>query len=244
MTEKKAIAIKPLGGKSLDNAPYVRREEVSAQIFETLLLEFDEMRREILSGNLKSETLVYLFREFFEAGLRDEIYEVLSKNVLRLLTKYRGRVKDFEEFSQNIQLELLKKICNFDTSSGDYAQVSFGEFIIGLAQNEFRKYLVKDKKDSITDSTETEKEDDGKIFELESKGISAEKKLLIREAISQLPENLREACILHYLKGWKIKSNNEFEPTLTKYFQKSDRQIRNWFAEAERILADWKGVLR
>lgn len=245
MPEKIAIEIKQLNGKTLDNVSYKRREDTTLQIIASLRLEKTELRRRIADGDLKSETLVYLFREFLESDLRDEIYTVLSKRILAILFKrFHAKVKDFDDFAQNIQTDFLEKVCDFVTSKGDFAQASFGNFILGLAQNEFRKYIIKAKKDAKTDATDEDAKDERAAFELESNEITDEKKLLIREALSQLPENIRQACILHYLKGWKIHSKNDFEPTLTKYFEKSDRQIRNWLSQAEKILADWKGVLR
>jgi DNA-directed RNA polymerase specialized sigma24 family protein len=253
MTNKEPnITLKTLTNCNKDNVPYFRRDLVTRQIKEVLSQATETIRHRILITDeasedaLKSETLVYLLREFWQTEMFNLIYETLSQRILRIIYQFRQQISSFDDFAQNIQLTFLEKVLDFETNQGDYAQVSFGEFIIGLKLNEYRKYGVRAKKDGITDSTDEniEAETDKSKTELASNEITIEKRLLHREALKQLPDKIREACILHYLKGWKIKSNNENEPTLAKHFQKSDRQIRNWLREAAVILADWKGVLR
>lgn len=248
--EKPDAALKQLTKCGLGKEKFYRREIVMRQLTEVLHQNESAVRRRVLildeaeEGSLKSEALVYLLREFPpQTEMFHLIYETLSRRILRMLYKYRRKVGDFDEFLQSVNVALLEKILDFETNQGDYAQVSFGQFVLGLAQNELRKFGARERKDAVTDSTDDAAQDESKT-EISDDEITVEKKLLLREAVNQLPENIKEACVLHFLKGWKIKSNDETEPTLVKHFRKSDRQIRNWLADAKRILADWQGVLR
>lgn len=223
-----------------------RRDEVVRQIEELAAIDFTKLKRRILitdeksANSLKSETLAFLLRECFQKECFNEIYETLSLRILGIIGKYRAKVSDFAEFSQNIQLDFLQKVLDFKTDAGDYAQVSFGEFIIGIALNEFRKYRTVNDRENITDSidADAENEETPPKFNFQKRKISPEDEAFLKEALRKLPTNIREAFILYHYFNYKIKSKKTDEPTLTEYFQKSDKTIRNWLKNAEDILDD------
>lgn len=244
IAQKLQFQIKNLSGTTTAGETFQRRVEVLCQLEEIAEFDFNDLKRRILisdenaEDSLKSETLVFLFRELFQKDGFDEIYETLSDRILQIIGKYRVKVKDFREFSQNVQLEFLKKVLDFESDKGDYAQVSFGEFIVGIALNEFRKYRTKDDRKNITDSIDEDagEEDKSPKFEFKSRNISPEDQTFVNQALRKLPANLRDAFILYHFYNYKIKSKRKDEPTLTEYFQKSDKTIRNWLNEAEKIL--------
>ncbi len=242
--QKLQFQIRSLTGTTTTGVTFQRRSAVLCQLEEIATIDFSELKKRILvsdesaKDSLKSETLVFLLRELFQQDGFNEIYETLSERILKIIGKYRAKVKDFTEFSQIVQLEFLKRVLDFKSDSGDYAQVSFGEFIVGIVSNEFRKYITKDNQENATDSIDEDlgEEDKFSNFEIKSRNISPEDQTFANQALKNLPTNLREAFILYHFYNYKIKSKKSDEPTLTEYFQKSDKTIRLWLEKAEEIL--------
>ncbi|MGI8543462.1 MAG: hypothetical protein ACR2MD_08270 [Aridibacter sp.] len=242
--QKLQFRIKNLTKKTSGGELLYQRDEVVRQIEGLAAIDFAELKRRILitdeksANSLKSETLVFLLREWFQKEYFNEIYQTLSLRILGIIGKYRAKVEDFTEVSQNVQLEFLQKVLDFKTDAGDYAQVSFGEFIVGLALNEFRKYGTVNQRENLTDSIDADAEDEETPpkFNFATRKISPEDEVFLNEALRKLPTNIREAFILYHYYNYKIKSKKTDEPTLTEYFQKSDKTIRNWLKNAEDIL--------
>lgn len=254
---KSGIEPKPLRKRTVESQTlYCRRPEVEAQIRQALSHNADEIqtRLEVVDQTderfLKSETLIYLLREFFERGENDmfnAIYETLSERIYHLLRRHKikfAETSDFEDFLQDVQLIMLDKILDFESDHGDYAQVSFGDFVVTIAVNEIKKYFGKLKQAAEMIALDEENEEDKPKFELVAQGLSSEKMLVLREAIGNLPDHIREVAFLHYVEGWQIDSQNPHEPTLSKKYQKSEKTIRNWLRKAAELLSDWKGEIK
>lgn len=244
--QKLQFDIQNLTGKSKNGEVYYRRPEVLRELQEIQGSSLTELKQRISVADekddnaLKSETLIYLLRELFQKNGFNEIYETLSKRILRIVYKENPEGEDFEDFAQRIQLKFLEFVLDFETDSGDFAQVSFGQFVIGLALNEKSRFYTVNKRQQVTDSVEDESEDDERSpkFHFESRTLSPEQEVFVDQSLRQLPQNLREAFILHHYYNYQVKSKKKDKPTLTEYFQKSDKTIRNWLKEAEEILED------
>ncbi len=65
--------------------------------------------------------------------------------------------------------------------------------------------------------------------------------LLYREALALLDEPMRTAFVLRHYEGWPIEDRDETVPTISRYFNKTPRTIRNWMTTAEQALAAWRG---
>ena len=244
--QKLQFEIKKLTGTNKDGKTYYRRTEVLRQLEEIQDIDFDKIKARIgVSdekdfGSLKSETLVFLLRELFQKEGFEEIYETLSKRILRIIYHQKPENENRDDFAQRVQLEFLEKVLDFETNEGDYAQVSFGQFINGLALNEKSRHYTLNKRETVTDSIEadSENEENQTKFDFETRNLSPEDKTFINQALAKLPTKIRQAFVLHYYYNYKIKSIKKDEPTLTEYFGKSDKTIRNWLTEAEQILED------
>lgn len=244
--QKLQFDIKDLTGKSKDGVTYHRRPVVVRELEEIQEISPAELNTRISvadekdENSLKSETLVFLLRELFQKDGFNEIYETLSKRILRILYRKSPEGESAEDFYQRVQLIFLQKVLDFKTNGGDYAQVSFGQFVIGLAQNEKSRFYTVNKRNQKTDSADEDYEDEEMTtkFHFESRTISPEENLFVEEALRHLPQNLREAFVLHHYYNYQVKSKKKDKPTLTGYFQKSDKTIRNWLKEAEEILED------
>ena len=260
MTERagSSTEVKPLTKRSKATEQlYVRRSEVEFQIQEVISFGTKEIFRLLENKNKHSadylfdETLVYLLRE---AQIRKDnltletLYSELNRRIWKFLKKfykYYSNEADYEDFRQKVEIAAIQKIFNLESNSADYAQVNFGDFIITLANVIWRGNLNKNKREQelfYAAPNENEEGDSQEIL-VESKDISAEDKLILREGIAKLPQHIRQAAFL-ILDGWQIESKNENEPTISKYLKVSSRTIRNWLKEARQILAGYEGEIR
>jgi RNA polymerase sigma factor (sigma-70 family) len=236
---------------------YARRPEIEFQIEKLLSLEDEQIfallknKQRNSADYLFDETIVYLLREARNGGndsLLQNLYLELNRRIWRLMKRFYKNFKtreDFEDFGQNVETAIIKKIFDTQSDSADYAQVNFGDFVITQAKVLWRGKLARIERENELFQTERESEDD----ELNEdrfvlKGISTEKLLIIKEAIAKLPDNIHQVAVLHYLDGWQIESKDDNLPTISKQFNVSSRTIRHWLTEARRILAGYEGVGR
>ncbi len=227
---------------------YLRRSEVTAQIIETLEVSGNQLKETLC--NLKSETLVFLFREKVQTDyeITGEIWQILSKRIFQIAKRqisYFTNEADFEDFIGDIYVKFFAKALELESNEADYAQVSFGEFIKGFILNELRKkQIVKTRDNQTVWLDENFEEDEKQSFELSVKFTDAEKNMVFRQALKQLPQEILEVCYLHYLEGIQIDSKDPKKITIAKIFGKNERTIRLWLKKAGEILADYKGELR
>ena len=209
------------------------------QIF--ALLENRQRERE---DYLLDETICYLLRERRdETFFVETLYLELNRRIRKLLQKFYTNFQnpaDFEDLRQKVEMEIVEKILVSETNAGDYAQVNFGDFVITAAKTVWRGRLVEIKREN--EMFETEREDaEADENRFVSEQISIEDKLILQSRLAELPENIRNAAVLHFLDGWQIESKDADAPTVSKFFGVSSRQIRNWLAQAREILSRQEG---
>lgn len=246
---KRDYQLKPLTKTSKTTGEiYYRREEVNAQIIDALSLSENELLAKI--SQLKSETLVFLFREKYSSNyvVSGKIWELLFEKIYQLARRWKVEfvnIVDFEYFVSQIQDLLMEGIYNLESNEFDYAQVSFGEFVKGIISNKLKKKFIVGKTDKNLQWLDDDSENEEKFpVQLIAKMTNSEKQIIFREALNKLPRDVFEVCYLHYLEGIQIDSKDQSKITLTKIFQKSDKTIRTWLGKAEEILKDYRGELR
>ena len=258
----------PLRRATREGKVYVRRKFVSNQIEslreieESDLLKRIAVRQEEGDNSLKSETLVFLFRSLRNtlgvrsmAHLEDEIGVTLSERIARILGPLRrdfdgdpNRDERYEEFRLEVVTKFFEKICDSSTDVADYAEVSFGQFVIGLARNEKKKYFNERKQFakhddlSVLDTSRALYSRDildHTLFSvLELPGLNQAS--LLKAALDTLPEPQRTAWVLRNAEEWPIDGSSNEGPTLALYFGVSGRTIRNWLSSAEEKLNNWR----
>lgn len=248
-----AFEITPLTHKRRDQRVYFRREEVTLQLEELSKTPEEVLARRIRieqedeNESIKSESLVFLYRHYMYTELAGDIFTTLSLRIRRLVFQFRVRFAqpevDFDDFLQSMNEEVLGKISD-PSDAGDYAQVSFGPFVLGIAGNVLRKLERENKIKRVTDSLEESfdgtDEAPPKINPVAS-DLSADKRLLIAEAINSMEEPHRTAWLLHHKEGYQIESNDPGETTVATLIGVTGRTVRNRLKEAERQLQAWKG---
>lgn len=259
MTERagNSTDVKPLTKRTRETGElYTRRSDAEFQIGKVLSLEneqifeFIENRQRDSVGYLLDETIIYLMRERKDDALFVEtLYAELNRRIWKLLLKFRGKFNneaDFEDFGQKIEMEIIKKIFDFNSDAGDYAQVNFGQYVVTVAKVIWRGRLANVIRENEIFETEREdEEDDIKTDEnrFVSNEITTEEKMILQARLAELPKNLCAVAVLHYLDGWQIESKDERQPTISRLFNVSSRTIRNWLAQAREILAAQEGEL-
>ena len=234
---------------------YQRLAVVDRQIQEALKLDHRELRRrsEVTDKEspdfLKEESLVYLIRHYHKVG-NQRVVNDLSKSLLyrcaaliysRLLSL---RVDLRDEGYSNVVAELFSRIIDLRSDRGDFLQVRFGLCLKSFTVQVFRKQLnqLKLERNSIplTSLEGYDSEDTNALVRprsIESKVIERD---LTQAALSQLEEPLRSAYLLRYYEDWPIEDQDPSVPTISRYFNKTPRTIRNWFIRAEKCLVAWR----
>ncbi len=229
---------------------YTPRPEVERQIEKVLTLQAKQLfellknRQREADGYLLDETIVYLLRARREDNFfRDNLYAELNRRIWKLLRNFYKKfdnAADFEDFGQTVEMTVIKNIFNIESGTGRYAQIYFGDFVVKTATYGWYGKLRQDKK--VKEMFEIERADEDETAETDenrfvSAEISTEEKMILQARLAELPENARNAAILHFLDGWQIESKNERQPTISKLFNVSSRTIRNWLNQAREILA-------
>lgn len=249
--------VKKLTKRKKTGELYTRRPDVELQIGKVLKFQ-DSQVFELLHNKhresdnyLLDETIVYLLRENESSGdiFRETLYLELNRRIWKLLNKFRTRfpvTADFEDFRQQVELAILKKIFDLNSDLADYAQVNFGDYVVKMAKVIWRGELVKIERDKdMFYSFSDEEEDSTKDIEniLRSNDARTDFTLTLKEGLAKLPpETMLVAELL--LDGWQIESKHDFEPTISKKLNVSSRTIRNWLKEAKNILADYHAEVR
>lgn len=245
--------ITPLTHTTRDGKVYIRREEVTRQLEELSISAEEVLARRIRveqeedRDSVKSEALVFLYRHFMGTDVARVIYDVLALRIRRMVLQFRGRFVqpdvDFEDFLQSMHIAVIEKIVD-PSDAGDYAQVSFGDFVVSHAGNFLKKLerqnkLVK-KTDSIEDTVDGT-EDAPPRINLSSNALSPEMRLLIEEAINSISETNRKAWVLYHVHGYQIESKDPAETTVATLLGVTGRTVRNRLKESQKQLEVWKG---
>lgn len=248
-----AFEITPLTHTTRDGNVYERRKEVILQL-EELSISTEEVlarrirvEREDEQDSIKSEALVFLYRTYLGTDLSNTIYDVLALRIRMMVLQFRGRFAqpevDFEDFLQSMHFAVLEKITD-PSDAGDYAQVSFGDFVVSLAGNFLKKAETQNKRKKITDSIEETidgSEDAPSRITIVAKGVSPDKRLLLEEAINSMSEINQKAWLLYHVEGYQIESKNPAETTIATLLGVTGRTVRNRLNEAQKQLENWKG---
>lgn len=246
--------IEPLTKKNSDGETHFRRDITLEQLKALQTAPDGVIERRIgveqedEPESLKSEALVFLFRTYktVDPVLAENIFVTLSLRVRRIAHGFRktlNDIYDFDDFCADLNIQVLTRIGDVDSEDADFAQASFGQWVKGLALNLTAAQRRGRKKAGISVEIDRPVEEEGdrspSVF-LVDKSISPENMFLLKEALATLSDKHRDAWLLKNLHGWKTGSNDKNEPTIASYFGVSDRTIRNWIDEADKVFLRWR----
>ena len=252
--------LEPLTRRNADGNVYQRLAIVNRQIQDILELDPEELRSrlevrdEAASNFLKEESLVYLIRHYRKVGNRESLNDLSECLLTRCAKLIYGKLGGLgidarDDGYAEVVEELFSKILDLDSNRGDFLQVRFWVVLQRITVQVFRK-LVKQLKNESTSAYDNEDTDAlarmGKVVAAATKPYrSAESDViensLTREALSQLEEPFRSAYLLRHYYEWPIEDKDPTVQTISRYFGKTSRTIRNWLAKAEESLEIWRG---
>jgi len=258
-------------------ARYIRRSNVLTEI--ESLWEMDEkelerrasVRQEELEHSLKSETLVFLLRSLRRTEahvlfphLENIIAETIYERIARIVGPYRrhfesdpNKAENYDDFRMSIIEVFFKKLYKENSDEADYAEVSFGQFVTGLANNEIKKYFKEKVRAGLHDDFDnyyiTEVPIAQSLLSTDHLRVGEEPSFIsyfernlqdraeiLKDALNILPEPVRTAWVLRNAEDWQIDSTDQSVPTLAAYFNVTGRTVRNWLEEADLKLAAWR----
>ncbi len=250
--------VRPLTRRYVDTgAPYERLPEVEAQVRHVLALEGTalaaELRHDYKSpAHIKDETLCYLIRERVRADRHEEASAVTEVLLRRVAGMIRQRVvsggvdeRHREDCEGEIVSQLLTELYDVETDRGDFAQVRFGLYFKRLSYlviHNFRQLQQCERQAESVISTQDDRAEEIDLLDTlaEERALSAEERVLLRDALARLPDTLRAPFLLRYFDGWQIESDSPTEPSISRRLNVTPRTVRNRLRDAEAILRRWR----
>ncbi len=256
----------PLTRKNRNGEIYQRDAVVVRQIQEAVKLDLVEIRRRLKitdkesPGFLKEESLVYLIRHFHKLTNRPAV-DVLTESLLRRCANLiKGKLHSLgaeaaKDGYSEIVTELFGRIFDLDSDKGDFLQKRFWIVLEKLTVTAFKNQLKQIKLGQDILSLSSIEGNDGNDSDMstlnggrrvspayETRTLESEvnDRILIHAALKQLKEPLRTAYLLRYYEDWPVENQDASEPTISRYFNRTPRTIRNWLAKAEKELEAWR----
>ena|ERR1051325_8110839 len=239
------------------DAPYERLPEVEAQVRRALTFEDQalatEMRRDYQSPeHFKDETLCYLIRERVRAGRHDDANALVETLLRRHAGIIRSRIgrggvdgRHREDCAGEIVTQLLTELFDAESDRSDFAQVRFGLYFKRVSDGVISKFRGLQERERQAESVASQRDDRTEEVDLldtlaDECALSAEDRVLMRDALSHLPSHLREPFILRHFDGWQIESDSPSEPSISRQLKVTPRTIRNRLRDAEESLRRWR----
>jgi hypothetical protein len=237
--------------------PYFRRPEVEGQIAEALAMQTGPLLRRVrerepgADGHLKEECLVHLIREFARRGEAETSREIAEELAVRCMDFVKNHVRrlvgdeNVEDCRNDVLAQTFGLIRDAETDRADYLEVSFWHFLKRQSDAAYfcTASLAKERiTDSFDDAIETEEGEVSKVNQPSGDfRIEAFDQIRLREGLLRLPPDIRTAFVLHYLDGHPLESSDPHAMTVSKYFGKTPRTIRNWLARGVELVTAGPG---
>ncbi|MFL6227345.1 MAG: sigma-70 family RNA polymerase sigma factor [Pyrinomonadaceae bacterium] len=230
---------------------------MEAQVRRALALEEQALAAEIRHDynspeHIKDETLCYLIRERVRAERHEDantIVEVLLRRHARVIRSRigRGGVDEWhrEDCAGEIVIQLLTELSDVDSDRSDFAQVRFGLYFKRVSDgviSKFRGLQERERQAKSVASTRDDRTEEVDLLDTlaDESALSAEERIMTRDALAHLPSHLREPFILRHFDGWQIESDSPTEPSISRQLKVTPRTVRNRLRDAEAKLRRWR----
>ncbi|MBD0326336.1 MAG: sigma-70 family RNA polymerase sigma factor [Pyrinomonadaceae bacterium] len=252
------MEVRPLTHHTADTgAVYERSAEVEAQVVRSLALEetrlMEELQHDYKSdAHIKDEALCYLIRERLREGVHESanaFAEILlrrcAKTISRRIERRGIEERHREDCAGEIATDLLTDLFDIDSDRSDFAQVRFGLYLKMLSNGAINRFLELQRREQQALSVAYTQDDKAEEIDLldtlaDENALSNEDRVLMEDALAQLPKDLREIYRLRYFDGWQIESASTSEPSISRHLNVTSRTVRNRLREAEAILKRWR----
>lgn len=255
--------IRPLTHTSKTGALYYRDASVEQQILSLADLPGDEVltrahdQAKDSPGYIQEEALVYWIREYLYRGdsrRASELAGILLQRCAKWIqSKLRNLEKDAaSQAEQDVVGDLFKDIADLDSDRADFLQLRFWLALDRRITNAFHRYIRDARRTApLSAPEEGEKfgDDDqvtkgGDSQDSRTVGLTAEERVLMQDALAAIDDPYRTAFILRHYHDWPIESKDADVLTISSYYKKEPRTIRNWLKRAEQALRAWENEER
>jgi DNA-directed RNA polymerase specialized sigma24 family protein len=231
---------------------YKRRRPVEQRIIGALSLEGDsflelvEQRDETSSDYFPPEALIYFIRRANRVGNKRLVNTMMQELYVRCRPLVLGRVRSFvKETRKEIIQEVLTKIASDLLDPGDvadFAEVSFWLYLKRLTIDVVRQRVseLNSPEVSVDGRLSDDDERSELIANIPASSLSLDQIVQLNEGLALLPPKQRQAFIMRHAYDMKIESKNPDEMTLSRHFGVTEKTIRNWLDEAERLLTPFR----
>jgi DNA-directed RNA polymerase specialized sigma24 family protein len=257
-----SVQVRELTHCNKDGIPY-RREtaverqiEAAFQLSRSILMERARLRDREAPGYLQEECLVCLLRAYTAEGDAATV-AALSEALLERCARFiNGKLMSLgrdaaEEAYSEVMVRLFDLILDVESDRGDFLQVRFWLALEKLVVTAFGRQTREITRSRLqvplsalpgaSGGDDEEPRVTAQVEEIAERNLPPDVALLYREALALLDEPLRTAFVLRHYEGWPIEDRDETVPTISRYFNKTPRTIRNWMTTAEQALAAWRG---
>lgn len=251
--------VRPLTRRNTETgALYERLPKVVAQIRRALALEESLLVAALRHGyespdHIKDEVLCYLIREQLRAGRQETanaIAEILLRRhagTIRKRIDRRGiEERHREDCTGEIMSQLLIELFDTDSDKSEFAQVRFGLYFEKLSNGvigRFRKLQRQERQtESVAVFTRGERAEEIDLLDTlaDEHALSAEDRVITKDALAQLPDELRGPFTLRHLDGWPTESDSPTGLSISRQLNVTPRTVRNRLRDAEARLRRWR----
>ena len=247
----KAESAPPLLRMSRSNDEiYQRLPRVEQQIATVLRLDLIELAEQFKINArdderfVAEETLTCLLRAALRVGelnfadeLTTALYRRAAKSVRQRCSKVFATASAAQDCAADALSDLFGELCAHDQSRADFAEVRFGLFLKRIINRNIAKYQKRQFAEADFEFLDDTPEAGKPPPELAAQAaLSSFEFYDLKKALDLLPEPVRTAFVLRHKYGLQIESANASEMTIAKYFDKTEKTIRNWLWRADKIL--------
>lgn len=243
MLNERLHMIKPLTKKNKKGDVYTRPKTVEENIESAIGLDIESIRARLKEEKsdsenyLKSECLVYLFRESRIRHDNAMINLLATALLARCDLILKAKLPQFsEQLREDILAEFAEILADGTNNNLDYYEVRFNRAFRTHRLEKTRTEINQNKRfvptafgTTMSDDQEEAHSDEPLIQPTESDN------LIKQELLDQLPTQIQKAVVLRSM-GYPIESNDPTENTVAKLCGVSARTIHNWITEAQNIL--------
>lgn len=185
----------------------------------------------------------------------------INEGVRNLRSEGGDHSERVEHAFRDVVKELFDQILDLESDRGDFLQVRFWLVVDKLRIGAFNRHLEDLHRaeeavvwDSVRGyeqrSEEGEEKKGGKrrASDLEppqEADLSAEQRAVYldaaREVLDHVDEPYRTAFVLRHYHNWPIETKEVGVPSISQYFGKTPRTIREWLKRAKEMIEQWKG---
>jgi hypothetical protein len=249
-------AVPPLVSVDKAGAPYTRHGDVEAEISAALALPPSQWLVQMpLRGGWTNETRIHLLRRIYAPEHRDvfgQVLDRLMKRIEPIIEKWaRGFSEtDLEEIKTHVGMTIVERILEKKSvRQNEIVEISLSHVV----KNETLKEVARrDVRSNIGLPAPEKRTEAGSLRDPVAEIVETRPdplRILMEKNRPKFREILkavkdprhRRAFTLFHLHGWPYDPKDPSAPSLCKYFNRSERRIRQWIEIARSDMEQYIG---